>query len=248
MGVSRRAAAGVLVTLVFLAACGDGKGTARTPGAAAPRAEVVEFSGGDVDLSGFAFGSGETAVVLAHMREGAKEDWIDVAVALAENDVMAFTFDFRGYAGQTGEKDTFLVEDLTGAVQAMREQGATRVYVVGASMGGTAAVALAAEEDVAGVVAVSAPAKFAGINARREAMQVAEPTLFVVAEDDEPYAADARMLAAAAAGQLVTYDGSSHGTDLLRDHGGELTELILGFVKDPRQPGESATEPEPAGS
>lgn len=237
MGVRARGLAALLVVAALGAACGDGDGIVRTPRVEAPRAEVVEFTAGKVSLSGFAFGSGDTAVVLAHMQGGAKEDWIDVAVALAENGVMAFAFDFRGYAGQEGERDQGLVADVVGAVEAMRNRGASRVYVVGASMGAAAALAAASREDLAGVVSVSSPARFPGLKVRRAAQQIDEPVLFVAAEDDQPYAQDAQQLAAAAAGELVTYEGADHGTDILKgDHRDELTALIIGFVKEPSAP------------
>ena len=238
----------VLVALgVAGAACGDGEGIVETPKAEAPRAEVVEFTAGTVALSGFAFGSGDTAVVLAHMSGGVKEDWIDVAIALAENGVMSFPFDFRGYAGQDGKPDRKVAADLTAAVEAVRSRGASRVYVVGASMGAAAALEVAAREDLAGVVSVSSPVKFPGVNARRAAERIDEPSLFVTAEDDDPYAADAKTLSGAAGGRLVTYDGDEHGTELLTgDHAEELTALIIEFVNAPRQPSESEAPPGPA--
>lgn len=237
MGMSSRPLALLFVVALLGSACGDGDGIVRTPAVEAPKAEVVEFTAGKVPLSGFAFGSGDTAVVLAHMQDGAKEDWIDVAVALAENGVMAFPFDFRGYAGQEGERDRRLVADVVGAVEAMRDRGASRVYVVGASMGGAAALGAASREDLAGVISVSPPAQFPGLDVRGAAMQIDEPSLFVVAEDDQPYAGDAQELAAAAAGELVTYSGADHGTAILDgDHRDELTALIIGFVKEPSAP------------
>lgn len=233
----------LVAAAVLAAACGDGDGIVRTPVVEAPQAEVVEFTAGGVELSGFAFGDTDTAVVLAHMQGGAKEDWIDVAIALGENGVSALTFDFRGYAGQAGKKDKQLVADLQAAVQAMRDRGATRVYVVGASSGAAAAVAVAAREDLAGVVSVSAPSTFATIKARRDAVKIEEPSVFVAAADDQPFARHAKTLAGAAAGRLVTYPGAAHGTDLLGEHGDALTALIVGFVKDPTRPGVAPAPP-----
>lgn len=235
MGVNARLIGAMVAISIASAGCGDGTGIVDEPGVgAAPEAEVVTFqSAGGVELSGFSFGEGDTAVVLAHGKGGAKEDWIDVAVELAGNGVVAFPFDFRGYAGQAGKRDTNLAADVTAAVAAMRDAGATKVYVVGASTGGTAALAVAAKEDLAGVFSVSAPARFKRIDADAAANQIDEPALFVVAKDDRPYARNARALAQAAGGRLETLGGGAHGTDLLDEHGAALTQLIVAFVQSP---------------
>lgn len=236
MGVRSSATATVCALGLLAGGCGDGDGVVRTPAVEAPQADVVEFTSGGAELSGFAFGEADTAVVLAHGQGGAKEDWIDVAVALAQRGVTAFTFDFRGYAGQEGTPDTKLVDDLAAAVEAIRDRGASKVHVVGASMGAAAALELAAAEDLAGVISVSSPATFDEVDATAAAGDIDEPSLFVVAEDDQPFAKDAQSLADAAGGRVVTYDGAGHGTDLLDNHADELTTLIVDFVTAPAQP------------
>lgn len=232
MGVGRVLA----VTLcIVLAACANvGTPIEDEPVAGAPTAEVVEFTTEDgVNLSGFLFGSGETSVVLGHMRGSTKEAWTDVAVAVANNDMSAFVFDFRGYGGQEGEKDTNLVEDLTAAVNAARNEGAAKIIVGGASMGATAAVAVAAQEKVDGLIAVSPPAEFNGIDALELAPEVDVPAVFLAATGDEPYFSDARKLAKAADGRFVEYGGEAHGTDLFTEVGAAPTALVIRFAKDP---------------
>lgn len=229
-----RMVAAAAATMLLAGCAGSAPGPVAEPEVGAPRAEVVEFTTSDgVRLSGFQFGSGDTAVVLAHMRNSNKDAWVDAAAALARNGFVALTFDFRGYAGQEGTPDTKPDVDVAAALEQMRNQGAQRVFVVGASMGGTAAVAVAAEEELDGVVAVSAPAEFAGIDALAAAARVEEPALFMAAEDDQPYAADAAELSGAAGGGLVLYDGDAHGTDLLDGHREQLIAAIIRFVKDP---------------
>ena len=232
--MSGRRVGAMLAAAIVLTACGDGKGIVEEPKVAAPQAEVVTFSAADgVELSGFAFGAGQTAVVMAHGQGGAKEEWTDVAVALAEDGVVAFPFDLRGYAGQAGARDTKAATDVAAAVQAMRDRGATKVFVVGASTGGTAALAVAAREELAGVVSVSGPATFKGANAAKAAKDIDEPTLFAVAADDKPFAEAARALAKATGGRVETFAGAAHGSALLAEHGDQLTQLIVGFVQNP---------------
>lgn len=226
--------AAVAVMLVVVAACGGQASPVPEPVQGAPRAEAVEFTTEDgITLSGLLFGSAETAVVLGHMRGSNKEAWTDVAVSLAKNGISAFAFDFRGYAGQKGKKDTHVVDDMTAAVDAIRAKGATKVIVAGASMGATAAVAVAGQQDVHGVIAVSPAAEFSDADANAEAPNITEPALFIAAIDDQPYASDAAALAKAASGRYVTYPGGAHGTDLFSEHGAAPTALVIRFAKDP---------------
>lgn len=233
MGVRRVAAA--LVTCVFLAACGNiGTPVGEEPAAGAPTAELVEFTTEDgINLSGFLFGTGETAVVLGHMRGSNKEAWTDVSVSIANNGMRAFAFDFRGYAGQKGKRDTHLVEDFTAAINAVRDKGAMKIIVGGASMGAAAAVAVAATQKVDGLIAVSPPAEFDTIEASKLARDIKVPAVFLAAVEDQPYAGDASALAKAAGGRYVEYGGRAHGTDLFSEVGAAPTALLIRFAKDP---------------
>ena len=240
MGVSRGVMAGVLLGVLLAACNGTDPGVIDQPAVGAPEAEVVTLTTDDgIELGAFLFAPPEpsdTAVVLAHMSGSGKEAWTDVAVALARNGVSALMFDFRGYAGQEGEQDTELDMDVTAAITDVRARGAARVFVVGASMGGTAAVAAAAQHKLDGIVAVSPAAEFDDLDALALAEDVEEPSLFIAARDDEEYAAAAEQLADITGGGVVMYDGAAHGTDLLDDHNNELIAAIIRFVKAPPAP------------
>lgn len=231
MGVTLPAAA-VAGALLLTACQGAVDGAREVATEGAPRAEVVTFTtDDDIELSGFMFGSGATGVVLAHMSGSEKEAWVDLAVSLSNNGYRALTFDFRGYAGQEGRKNSALDLDMDAAITALRAQGASRVFVVGASMGGTAAVDAGARHKLEGIVAVSAPGEFDDIDAFSATGSLDEPALFIVAEDDQPYATETAALAQASGGQLETYEGSAHGTELLTEHGDRFIAQIVRFIQ-----------------
>jgi pimeloyl-ACP methyl ester carboxylesterase len=241
--MSRRVAAATACVLgvVLLAACGDdSSGVIDEPQVGAPEATPVTLTTDDgIELGGLLFEPpqpAETAVVLAHMRGSSKEAWTDAAVALAKNRIAALMFDFRGYAGQEGVIDTALDVDVTAALTDVRARGAEHVFVVGASMGATAAIAAAAEHKIDGIVAVSPAEHFADLDALGLAADVEEPTLFIAARDDAEYADTAEQLAEITGGGVVMYDGAAHGTDLLDDHHDELIAAIIRFVKSPPPP------------
>jgi pimeloyl-ACP methyl ester carboxylesterase len=231
---------------LLVAACGGGAASTSvpapagspttTPTADAGAGEAVTFATSDgLTLHGRLFGSGEDGVVLAHMRPASMESWFPFAAELASAGYAALAFDFRGYGASEGSG--FAVDvDVRAAIDALVERGALRVFVIGASMGGTGAIAASVgEEQVAGIVTLSAPARFEGTDAAAAIVQLDRPVLLIAAEDDEPYHGDARALQEAADSEadLVVLAGNRHGTDLFVDHGEALRDTILGFLADP---------------
>ena len=209
-----------------------GSTTAATAAPAPVEDEAVSFPTGDgLTLEGRRFGSGPTGVVLAHMRPASMESWFEFAEILAESGYSALAFNFRGYGNSEGAG--FAVDvDTTAAVDFLQSTGVTEVFAIGASMGGTGAVAAAAERAVGGVATLSAPDRFEGTDAIDAARAYAGPLLLIAAEDDQPYAAEATAIAAAAAGpaRVEILPGQAHGTGLFATHPAEVIDLLLEFL------------------
>ena len=201
--------------------------------------EIVEFSTPDgVALEGSLFSpadGGGTGIVLAHMRGVDRSTWEPFAGAAATEGFRVLTFDFRGYGGSEGEPDTSLDVDLNAAVEHLRSEGVDGVVVMGASMGGTATINVASKLDLDGIVSLSAPAEFQGLPALDVAADVEEPTMFIAAADDQPYAdsADAMAELTPDLRRLSVVDGSAHGTNLFAEYEEDMNGWLLGFAADP---------------
>lgn len=196
---------------------------------------VVSFTTDDgVTLAGRLFGrqnSGAAGVVLAHMYPADQTSWYDYARRLADEGYVALAFDFRGYGESGGSKQIDQIDrDVAAALREIRAQGVTRVALIGASMGGTAALMVAAREPVQGVITLSAPVEFEGLSAKDAVTKVMAPKLFIGAEDDAGGPA-ARELGAMAAEpkDVVVFPGSDHGTDLLR---GAQRDAVLAHMEE----------------
>ena len=187
-----------------------------------------------VKLRGRLFGQGEAFVVLSHAYPEDQTSWYPFAGELANNGYAVFTLDFQGYGVSEGKKEVPRTdEDLVGAVELVQGRGAKQVFLVGASMGGTAALKVAAREDVSGVVTISAPVEFRGLDVRDDVSTVSAPKLFIASEGDRSAAVSASQLFENAPGEsdLHIVSGSAHGTDIFDGEAGdEVRGLILNFL------------------
>ncbi len=245
--------AGLVLSLPFVASCGQPTKTTPSP-EVVDTAEAVatrvsfdaKFSETPVPddedpppitLDARIFGQGPTGVILAHMRPSDQTSWFPFATRLAEDGAFTvLTFDFRGYGESTGEKDFDKIAlDLDAAYRYMTdERGIDKVFLVGASMGGTASLILAAEKKVAGVVAISAPAEFQYLDALEPSKKITAPKLFISSEGDVPAirSQEQFMEAAPDPKAQVVYPGEEHGTELFdSEYAGAFEAKLVAFLK-----------------
>ena len=189
-------------------------------------------------LRGKVYGSGAAGVILTHELDGDKSAWTDFAERLAGRGFFVLTFDFRGHGDSPGPREAGIADaDLAAAVRYIRSPdglGRPNFFLVGASMGGTAALKVAALERALGVVTLSAPISVRGLSARNEIEGIAAPKLFVAAENDPPYtdAAQALFDLAGNPKEILFLPGSDHGTGLLRgEEAAQARRAIIEFLE-----------------
>jgi len=235
---------GLLMLAVAVWGCSDGSPNVDSNGPAeglsgesqgVDGSQEVTFTTADgIELSGRAFGVGDIGLVLAHMYPADQTSWFPAAEELAAQGYLVLTFDFRGYGESSGSKDIALIDrDVEAAVKQIEALGAENVGLVGASMGGTACLMVAASDPVAAVATLSAPVEFRGLSAAEAVTQVQAPKLFMAAEDDVG-AQGARDLYDSAQDprEILIVPGSDHGTDLLDgDSGDEAWAALVGFLQ-----------------
>ena len=221
----------------------DAKPTAQpTPAASADtssvRDEPVVFETTDgVQLHGHLYSTAgplRKIVIFGHEYDKDQAAWRDFARELATKGINALTFDFRGYGESGGNKDPSKINlDMNAAYHFMSSRDYPLIYLIGGSMGGTAALKVAAQEKVAGVVAVSAPVSFMGLDASNDVAKIAAPKLFVASSGDDgaPAAVQTFMNAAQQPKQSEIYDGNEHATDIFGgSNGAAFRALLLKFL------------------
>lgn len=206
------------------------------PNSTTPQAD--DANDDPIVLDGRVFGRGPVGVILAHMRPADQTSWFSFATELAASgDFTVLTFDFRGYGKSTGDKQFDRIDtDLAAAIAYMRDVlRIDKVFLVGASMGGTAALVAAARVDVAGVVSISSPGQFPPLDAAETVGDIDGPKLFITAEDDVPAMRSQEEfweLAVEPKEQHI-YDGDAHGTALFDTaHGPDLERRIVAFLTE----------------
>jgi dienelactone hydrolase len=197
---------------------------------AGERASAVRFFAvDDTRLIGVELGAGSRGVVLAHQGGGAPPNlcaWMPYARHLAELGYHVLAIDQRRF-GSSGAPPVAAANarvdlDVLDAVEELRRRGATRILVVGASLGGTAAVAAAAraEPAVDGVISFAAPSSYGPLDTFDAVARVRAPSLFVSAVDDPGFAEIAQLLydrSAAADKRVLIAPGAEHGAPVLED-------------------------------
>lgn len=225
------------VAISVLTSCSAG-----SPAPTPPGSTPVSFRTSDgLLLSGTVFGpqDGAAGVVLSHMLDADQTSWFAEAAHLAEAGYRVVTFDLRGYCPggdggcSEGQKDVNAAPtDLTAALAFLRSGGATRVALIGASIGGTASLVVAAgQQDVPAVITLSAPEVVDSLAAGPDVLtNIAGAKLFIAGLGDPSGAAGAAQNFYDQSPQpkrleIVTAD--DHGTDLLSgSQGTHVVQLI----------------------
>jgi pimeloyl-ACP methyl ester carboxylesterase len=232
----RAVAAIVGMLAVVLAAVSGAAGRGDWDGCTPKRGDVTFRAPDGTKLAGHVFGRGRTAVVLAHQSDGMLCQWMPYATRLARLGYLTLAFDFRNAGSSQTRHYPANIRyggDVAGAVAEVRRRGARKVFVVGASLGGSAALQAAANvrPPVAAVVSVSGAADLS--NALKSVRSLTAPVLYLAGSGDVDFAKDARRLydATPKAHRAITIlDDSRHGTSLVARNA-KARQLIESFLR-----------------
>jgi pimeloyl-ACP methyl ester carboxylesterase len=169
-------------------------------------------------LDGYVLGTGGTGIVLANQLDTDACTWRPYAKDLAGRGYRVLAFDFNsdqrsGYVDGSTDNG-----DVVAAAAFLRQNGAQKVLLIGASRGGTAVLvaAPAIQPPVAGVISLSGPKTLGAMDAFAAVGTFTVPVLFIAAALDSGFFEDAQLLyraAPPAMAKLVTVEGRGHGED-----------------------------------
>jgi len=193
--------------------------------------EEISFATADGGtIFGNLYGDGQHAVLLAHGAIFDKESWDEFARVLSAREYRVLAIDFRGYGRSTsGSARNALFQDIVAGIRYLRNGGAQRVSVIGASMGGGA---VAQASTVVQPDEIDKLILLAGVPiASPERIQ--GDKLFIVSRGDSLRGAvESQFERAGAPKELTVLSGSDHAQHIFksRRRGEELTDAILAWL------------------
>lgn len=189
------------------------------------------------------------AVVLVHGQGWDADGWSEFAPRFVASGIPALALNLRGHDGSSGTRVAMgkLVDgkwrsephppveswspitDVAAATALLREQGATEVALVGASLGGHAVLGSGSSADVECVVSISAPVQAMPDEPIR---RIAGRKLFVCASEDRAMPHVLRTFEVARAPKtLVVFGGTEHARGMFAaPYGAEAIDAIVTFV------------------
>jgi pimeloyl-ACP methyl ester carboxylesterase len=239
----------VLPLAAALAVALPGAATAAPPRSLA--AKCVDTSGVDAQpfwltasdrtrLYAIETGSGTTAVVLAHQSPADLCGWLPYITALTAAGLRVLAFDFRNYGDSgrpAGRAATAYGRDLAATVARARADGARRVFLVGASFGGAAALTYGPGLRLAGLISLSGEARLGGMNALKAVRRLRAPLLIVGSRHDS-YAPVREMLqlyrrAGSKDKRTAFYPAAFHGWSIVETapYAARARALILSWIR-----------------
>lgn len=150
----------LLALIVVLLAVNTVVTSRETKAAKADVGEIVELPGGDLQVRDRG-PAGAPAIVLLHCYTCSIHWWLDLEPLLA-SDRRVVSIDLPGHGGSEKPRDGYSAEDQADLVaEALRDAGVRDALIVGQSLGGVIATALAERHPglVRGVVAIDAPVR-----------------------------------------------------------------------------------------
>jgi dienelactone hydrolase len=186
---------------------------------------ATDFRGGE-KVSAIVTGTGDTGVVLAHQADSTLCQWKAGQKELTD----------AGYRVMAISMLKYDDADVAAAAGELRRRGVKHVILMGASRGGTAAIAGAAlvTPPVDGVVSLSGPGTSdTGVVADSLVPHLASPILFAVGDGDAPFNDEVKGMYATAkpgtATLVVGKDTSLHGVSLY-DNDETVHQAVLAFL------------------
>lgn len=229
------------MVMFWLVGCGPHKGFHKGD-LQLPEGPIAIPVTAEIVLAGSVFGTGETAVVLAHsfVLGQSRLNLSSFAGEIADAGFTVVTYDSRGYGETPGPPVYHEVDIEARAVYSLlRQHGFERIACMGIGLGGLACTKSGSEVDMAGLVLISSPTSARLLQVESaDLLSTAYPKLFIAAEDDlaneRPFAAMAAEMyeLASEPKQIRIFPGDAHSMELFSsEYAEELHDLLLNWFQ-----------------
>ncbi|GIP23066.1 alpha/beta hydrolase [Paenibacillus sp. J22TS3] len=195
-----------------------------------------------VYLSALVLGSGDKGVLLAHEQGYNICSFLDMGTELAESGYLVVIPEYRNHgASQNIQEDNQPIDrDADAALSELKRLGAKKVFLAGASCGGSTAIIAGVRQKlpIEGLIILSSPAKCGPHDAIPSVKKIKAPSLFVFSPGDyggsiEKEVRKLYQASGATDKELIVDESGYHGTDMYHkgEHGDALKSKLINFVK-----------------
>lgn len=196
-----------------------------------------------VRLSALVLGEGPDGVLLDHEQGYNVCSFVDIGRQLAKRGYHVVIPEYRNHgASQKTAVNEHIDRDARAGLAELRRVGAKRVFLAGASCGGTTAAVAGVDTPlrVVGLLMMSSPARCLGADGVAAVRKLSVPTLLVVSPGDMEGAVEKQVREVYAASvarkkELVIDKSGFHGTDMIGRAGASgaaLRDRVIQFVTD----------------
>lgn len=194
-----------------------------------------------VYLSALVLGSGSKGVLLAHEQGYNICSFLDMGTELADNGYLVVIPEYRNHGASQGNQDNEPLDlDADAALSELKRWGAEKVFLAGASCGGTTAImaGLRQELPIEGLIILSSPAQCGPLDAIPSVKKITAPSLFVFSPGDyggsiEKQVRKLYQASGAVEKELIVDESGYHGTDMYHkgEKGDALKSRLIDFIK-----------------
>jgi alpha-beta hydrolase superfamily lysophospholipase len=204
------------------------------------------------------------ACLLLHQLGADKSTYSSLQDALAQGGISSLAIDFRGHGASTqggnldyhefsNEDWASLTADIEGGLNFLRSQAnvdKTRLAVVGASIGANLAVIAVADDTIRGgqppvtcMALLSPGVNYHDVQPLSRAHDLGLMPVLIVSgtADAQSYGGSQSMSQAARGGELISFNGRAHGTDLLKPNA-DMMGKVVDWIKTHIAPGNPRPE------
>lgn len=193
-----------------------------------------------VHLSALVLGSGTNGVLLAHEQGYNICSFVDIGTELADRGYLVVIPEYRDHGASQKTDNTQPIDlDADAALSELKRQGAKRVFLAGASCGGTTAIIAGVRQPlpIDGLIILSSPAQCGPHDAIPGVKQIKAPSLFVFSPGDyggsiEKHVRQLYKASGAADKKLIVDQSGYHGTDMyhMGQQGEVLRSQLIAFI------------------
>ncbi|REK75237.1 alpha/beta hydrolase [Paenibacillus paeoniae] len=194
-----------------------------------------------VHLSALVLGSGTKGVLLAHEQGYNICSFLDMGVELADHGYLVVIPEYRDHGASQSTGDTQPIDlDADAALSELARLGAERVFLAGASCGGSTAIIAGVRQElpIEGLIILSSPAQCGSHDAIPGVKEIKVPSLFVFSPGDyggsiEKHVRQLYKASGAADKTLIVDKSGYHGTDMYHrgEEGEKLRSELISFIK-----------------